>query len=143
MIRIQFLKDIVQTYGECSVYWFANKGDFGWILDINPDYCVAYADNDPDKKEFKITYSDYEIVNTSDNPTFTATITYPTITDEMVETCAKAMERRRLSKNDWSDEAFNAWWEGSVKFTDRKLLLDSVRTGLETVLQSPYIVSVS
>ena len=142
MIRIKFLKDIPYTGDNPDIQYYAREGSFGWILDINPDYCIAYADVS-DRVEFRITYEDYEIVyryvgstvpNVDTLPKFTAAITYPAITDNMVEQCAKAMERTRLSKRDLSDEEFDAWWEGSVKFTDRELLLKSVRAGLETVL---------
>lgn len=130
MIRIKFLKDIPYTGDNPDIQYYAREGSFGWILDINSDYCIAYADV-CDQLEFRVTYEDYEIIN---GPEFTATITYPSITDDMVELCAKAMERTRLFKRDLSDEEFDAWWEGSVKFTDRDLLLKSVRAGLETVL---------
>jgi hypothetical protein len=130
---------------------FADKGELGYVDDkdnetTNGVFVYVYTDKNP-KQIFLAYLDEFEYVDTYVSstspkvdplPEFTATVTYPLISNEMVEQCAKAMERTRLSKRDLPDEEFDAWWEGSEKFTDRKLLLKSVRAGLEAVLQIPY-----
>jgi hypothetical protein len=128
---------------------FADKCEVVYVDDkdnetTNGMFVYVYTDKNP-KQIFlayldEFGYVDTYVSSTSPKvdtlPEFTATVTYPCITDEMVEQCTKAMERTRLSKRDLPDEEFDAWWEGSVMFTDRGLLLKSVRAGLEAVLQT-------
>jgi hypothetical protein len=135
MIRIKFLKDIVKWDSDTvNIKTLAYAGTFGWILDLNPDYCNAYADGNRDH-EFQIVHNEYEIAN---DPTFTGTVTYPSVSDEMVEQAAKAMKQYHVRHFNWSDEKFEDMWNDKSRFNDREEFLEMVRKGLETVLQIPY-----